>query len=101
MVCPGFPNTRNTPFDRILKLETGLDSIYKHELIGAYDHIYEDNFDNVPGINTHYVVLAFKLSIKTGDQVIHDNQHSEYKWWNLKSLMQDKEVHQNTKNYFF
>ena len=46
--------TINQALKRISKVEVGLDlSAEAPSLLGAYDHIYEDNFLNVIGINTH------------------------------------------------
>ena len=86
---------------RISKAEVGLDlSTEPHNLFGAYDHIYEDNFLNIEGINTHYVVLAFAIHLHQEIRVKPDEQHSDLKWWEIDKLLEDPTVHPNTKVYF-
>jgi len=70
------------------------------QLLGAFDHIYDDNFSGVDDINTHYIVLAYRISLKDNFEIIADEQHSEMKWWHKKDLFSDPGVHQNTKAYF-
>ena len=86
---------------RISKAEVGLDlSTEPHNLFGAYDHIYEDNFLNIEGINTHYVALAFAIHLNQEIRVKPDEQHSDLKWWEIDKLLEDPTVHPNTKVYF-
>ena len=86
---------------RISKIEMGQDlSTEAHSLLGAYDHIYEDNFLNVDGINTHYVVLAFSILLQQEIDVNPDEQHSDLQWWEIDKLLKDPTVHHNTKAYF-
>ncbi len=68
--------------------------------LGAFEHIYDDNFSGSDGINTHYVVLAYKIRIKDDFKIVADNQHSEKRWWHTKDLLDAPDVHQNTKAYF-
>ena len=93
--------TINQALKRISEVELGQDlSTKAPSLLGAYDHIYEDNFLNVKGINTHYVVLAFGIALQQEIEVKSDEQHTELKWWEIDKLLQDQTVHQNTKVYF-
>jgi len=93
--------TINQALKRISEVELGQDlSIKAPSLLGAYDHIYEVNFLNVKGINTHYVVLAFGIALQQEIEVKSDEQHTELKWWEIDKLLQDQTVHQNTKVYF-
>ena len=93
--------TINQALKRISEVELGQDlSTKAPSLLGAYDHIYEDNFLNVKGINTHYVVLAFVIALQQEIEVKTDEQHTELKWWKIDKLLQDQTVHQNTKVYF-
>jgi colanic acid biosynthesis protein WcaH len=86
---------------RISKKEVGLDlSTEAPCLLGAYDHIYEDNFLNLDGINTHYVVLAFAIQLQQEIEVRPDEQHSDLRWWEIDKLLKDPTVHHNTKVYF-
>ena len=93
--------TINQALKRISEVELGQDlSTKAPSLLGAYDHIYEDNFLNVKGINTHYVALAFVIALQQEIDVKSDEQHTELKWWEVDKLLQDQTVHQNTKVYF-
>ena len=86
---------------RISLTEMGQDlSTEAHSLLGAYDHIYEDNFLNVDRINTHYVVLAFSILLQQEIDVNPDEQHSDLQWWEIDKLLKDPTVHHNTKAYF-
>ena len=86
---------------RVSEVEVGLDlSTEAPSLLGAYDHIYEDNFLNVTGINTHYVVLAFSIKLKQEIKAKADEQHMAFKWWETDKLLVDPTVHINTKAYF-
>lgn len=69
-------------------------------LLGVYNHIYEDNFLLRPGIGTHYVVLGFECSLRKGEVIQPDQQHSELRWWPVPALLEDPEVHELTRNYF-
>jgi len=70
------------------------------ELLGTYDHIYDDNYHGLPNINTHYVVLGYKVKLPTDQNITLDEQHSDIKWFTKDALLADNAVHQNTKNYF-
>lgn len=70
------------------------------ELLGTYDHIYDDNYHGLPDINTHYVVLGYKVKLPTDQNITLDEQHSDIKWFTKDALLADNAVHQNTKNYF-
>lgn len=69
-------------------------------LLGAYDHIYTDNFAGVESINTHYVALGYQLATDNDFTIKADKQHSELKWWKKEDLLLTEDVHQNTKAYF-
>ena len=58
-------------------------------LLGAYNHIYEDNFLDIKGINTHYVVLAFIISLQKEIAVKPDDQHSDLKWWEIDKPLKE------------
>ena len=86
---------------RISTTELGTEILISStKLLGAYDHIYDDNFHGVDGINTHYVALAYKVNIKDYLYIKVDNQHSEMKWFSKDDLLRDPSVHNNTKIYF-
>lgn len=66
-------------------------------LYGLYEHFYENNvFNN--NFRTHYIVLAHKLILNNLPAL--NKQHSQYKWFNVKDLLEDETVHKYTKDYF-
>ena len=86
---------------RISLAELGVEmTLDRAELLGAYDHIYDDNFSGEEGINTHYVALAHKVKVGEDFALKSDEQHSDMQWWSKERLLDDSTVHQNTKNYF-
>jgi colanic acid biosynthesis protein WcaH len=87
---------------RISKSELGIDIATKDaKLLGAYDHIYDDNFIGQEGVNTHYVALGYQVLLLPGQTVNFDSQHSEVKWWPVSTLIESMMVHENSKKYFF
>lgn len=86
---------------RVSNTELGIClSMADGKLLGVFDHIYEDNFFDVAGINTHYVVLAYVFTMNTRLTLTKDDQHSEMKWWPADALLNSPDVHPNTKAYF-
>jgi len=86
---------------RISMAELGVAMTLEYaELLGTYDHIYDDNYHGLPDINTHYVVLGYKVKLPTDQNITLDEQHSDIKWFTKDALLADNAVHQNTKNYF-
>ena len=84
---------------RISTRELGV-AILDAQLVGAFDHLYEDNFIGAPGVSTHYVVLAFTARLPSKTQLAPDDQHSELRWWSTEDLLANDGVHENTKAYF-
>ena len=84
---------------RISRRELGV-RIDEAELVGVFDHMYEDNFLGVEGVNTHYVVLGFAARLPEGVKLTPDDQHGELRWWTVDEMLASEAVHQNTKAYF-
>lgn len=88
-------------FTRISQTELGITlSVNDAQLLGAYNHIYDDNYLGEEGINTHYVVLGYKIKWPNDLEIQPDDQHSELKWWSIRELLDNTDVHPNTKAYF-
>ncbi len=68
--------------------------------LGVYEHFHPDNFAGVPGITTHYIVLAHELPPDAATDPPPKAQHSEYRWWPVNELIHHPEVHLCTKAYF-
>lgn len=89
-------------FERILSTELGINFNYKDAaLFGVFDHIYDDNCLNVENVNTHYVVLAYTLTLSGETKFVFDGQHAMMKWWDMDALLKAPDVHINTKAYFY
>jgi colanic acid biosynthesis protein WcaH len=102
---PGGRILKNEPIEnairRISRTELGFEiSLSQARLLGAYDHIYDDNFLGEEGISTHYVVLGFAYDAGDGQEFRPDDQHSAMKWWPVAALMSSPVVHPNTRAYF-
>ncbi len=84
---------------RISQRELGV-GISQAKLLGAFDHLYPDNFLGAPGVSTHYVVLGMETAWPAGANAQADDQHDEFKWWTAAEILASNEVHENTKAYF-
>lgn len=83
---------------RIAKDELGIELIKEPRFLGVYEHIYDDSiFD---GVSTHYVNHGYLLELNMEILEIPNEQHSEYKWFTIKELLQSDEVHTYVKDYF-
>jgi len=89
-------------FKRIVHTETGLSlSISDTAFLGIYEHIYPDeNFSDDPSFGTHYIVMAYRYKLEDNLTTLPIDQHTEYWWATLDNIIEDPNVHQNTKNYF-
>ena len=83
---------------RIAKDELGIELIEEPRFLGVYEHFYDDSiFDSV---STHYVNHGYLLELDDELIEIPKEQHSEYKWFTIKELLQSDEVHDYVKLYF-
>ena len=85
---------------RLLEIELSIrpeDATFRY--LGIYEHFYPDNFlDDKFG--THYVVLAYEISLQNMPFSLPDIQHSDYKWFGEDEILQSDEVHDHAKWYF-
>lgn len=84
---------------RISRREIGV-VVSEATLIGAFDHLYPDNFLGALDVSTHYVALRFAAALPGATQLTADNQHAELKWWTVQDLLAEPLAHENTKAYF-
>ena len=89
----------NEALRRITAREVGVE-ISQAKLLGAFDHLYPDNFLGAPSVSTHYVVLGMEALWPAGARITADEQHDEFKWWTAAEILASHEVHENTKAYF-
>lgn len=92
----------DTEFERITLTELG--KTYKRSEALFYrvaEHFYPgENVFDAPGVDTHYIVLAYALDHFEEDFTPADSQHSLFRWMPVDELMQRDDVHENTKDYF-
>ncbi|WP_068711545.1 GDP-mannose mannosyl hydrolase [Vibrio tritonius] len=87
-------------FKRLSLKELGVEfSMSNASFLGVFEHFYDDCFFD-EFISTHYVVLAYQLNIDEHSLCLQDEQHCEYRWMDIASLLSSDSVHQNTKRYF-
>lgn len=69
-------------------------------LLGPYTHLYDDCVFGHE-ISTHYVAIAYKLTVVRADLNLPlDIQHARYRWYDKTELLTSDKVHLHTKWYF-
>ncbi|SIT42848.1 GDP-mannose mannosyl hydrolase [Paraburkholderia ribeironis] len=94
--------TLDAAFARIADAELGLANLTRAaaRFEGVFEHHYSDNFAAEPHVSTHYIVLAYALSLTSAAPIGRLDQHSEYLWLTPSELLVRTDVHENTKAYF-
>lgn len=88
-------------FRRLTRVELGREyNITDARFLGVFEHFYQTNALNVPGFGTHYVVLAYELSIEAEIAELPKAQHSEYRWMTELDARDEPLVHENSRAYF-
>jgi len=67
------------------------------KFIGVFEHFYDDSI--YEHVSTHYVNIAYEYEVEKSPDLPTD-QHSEYKWFTVGDLLESKQVHKYTKDYF-
>lgn len=101
---PGGRILKNEPvkltFNRLLSVELALGpKDIKTRPLGVFQHFYPDNYSG-DKFGTHYVVLAYEISVQVMPCSLPHIQHSEYEWFEKDELLQSHVVHEYTKWYF-
>ena len=81
--------------EALSELNIELKSIPK--FIGVFEHFYNDSI--YKNVSTHYVDIAYEYEVKEIPN-LPTEQHSEYKWFTIDELLESKQVHKYTKDYF-
>jgi colanic acid biosynthesis protein WcaH len=88
-------------FERIARTELDAPLFLKHaRFLGIFEHFYEENFAEVQGFGTHYVVLAYEVSAQISTPKSPSRQHKQMRWWNPYEILHSSEVHKYTRAYF-
>lgn len=93
--------TLDDAFVRLVKEELGIESGITRadaKFLGAFEHFYDDCVFG-DDISTHYVVLAYQISVQ---MLIKENidQHYSYCFLSELKLLKNINVNINSKNYF-
>jgi colanic acid biosynthesis protein WcaH len=88
-------------FKRLTLEELGTEYLIENaSLLGPYDHFYTDCVFN-ENISTHYVAIAYVLKINSNElnSLPIAQQHSNYNWLTIETLLENDAVHTYTKLY--
>lgn len=79
---------------RVAEVELGLSGIAVEgfSLMGMWDHFYNNSALN-QNISTHYVNLPHYAVLKSKPQITLDDQHGEFKWFDLADVSSDEKFH--------
>ena len=88
-------------FQRITNDELGLAiDISDAEFQGVFQHMYDDSAFSEE-VGSHYVSIAMVLELGELELTnLPQIQHKEYRWFNLKEIIEDVAVHERTKEFF-
>lgn len=71
------------------------------KLRGVYEHFYDDNYYEVPGFGTHYVVVAYEAVLPRGAfDVLPKDQHDEWQFMSPWEIENRAGVHPSSKAFF-
>lgn len=89
-----------TAFTRLCQHELGLTSaIEQATFLGPFEHFYDDSVFG-EHVSTHYVVLGYEITVDESQLSLPTEQHSQYQWLDVKTLLTQADVHQHSKWYF-
>jgi colanic acid biosynthesis protein WcaH len=92
--------TRANAFQRIANEELGVAlKIEQAKFLGAFEHLYPTNRFGIEGFGTHYITLAYELTLALDSAKLPTDQHGEYAWMTPAEILSSPEVHENTKAY--
>jgi colanic acid biosynthesis protein WcaH len=86
-------------FKRISETEVGVELERESAIFrGVYEHLYDDYAFGEDG-STHYVVLAYELTLNIDLLNLPKIQHGTYKWFTVDEALLNKHVHKYSKWY--
>lgn len=94
--------TLKEAFSTIAQRELGLAVPFEvAKLRGVYEHFYDDNFFEIPGFGTHYVVVAYEFVIPRGAfEKLPRDQHDEWAFLPPGEIEDRTDVHPSSKAFF-
>lgn len=94
--------TLDSAFARLSEAELGI-TLSRHEanFYGVWEHFYDSNAGRVAGFGTHYVVLAYQLTLEEDELCLPlAEQHQQYRWVLPEMILTQTDVHHHTRTYF-
>lgn len=86
-------------FKRLTLAELGVElDLYQSEFIGPFEHFYQDNVTGID-FTTHYIALGYRIIVDDLPQLPKE-QHCEYMWMSVETLLEHPDVHKHSKWYF-
>ena len=90
----------NQAFRRLTEAELGQSlDISEATFVGTYEHFYAEDFTGASDAGTHYVVLAYSISVDPTRIALPEEQHTEYRWVTADEALSDASIHPNTQAY--
>ena len=85
---------------RIALSELGLpvEDIDGFTLMGVWDHFYPNSVVDQE-ISTHYLNLPRYACFETRPEIVADDQHAEFEWFDLSVVSNDEKFHPYMRNY--
>ena len=85
---------------RVAKAELGLiiDDIKQAKLMGAWDHFYENSVFGEEA-STHYVNLPHCIYCDQRPEILLDDQHDTFEWFDLGKVASGNDVHKYMQSY--
>ena len=72
----------------------------KARFVGIFEHFYSANRFGNPEFGTHYIALAYEVSLTCRPEIVLDTQHCAIRWIDELELHDATDVHPYTKAYF-
>ncbi len=89
-------------FADVARNELGIEIPFESAIfLGVYEHIYDNNFAGIDDLGTHYVVLAYEITLPDIElDRLPRVQHSEWSLMPVEKLLSRSDVHENAKLFF-
>lgn len=85
---------------RVARSELGLidDDLKQAELMGVWDHFYENSVFGEE-VSTHYVNLPRYITLKRRPEILLDDQHEFFDWFDLNKVADGDNFHKYMQSY--
>jgi colanic acid biosynthesis protein WcaH len=89
----------DSAFLRLTEVELGVKIERKSaRFISPFEHLHKDSIFGT-NISTHYIVLAYEISLNLIIEDLPPQQHSKYKWFEHNEFIESESVHEYAKSY--